>query len=177
MPYLKFDEKPYTTSEKYISDCAMWLNDGDLESLKGLSLNEPFSKSSKLTIQKKWREFEINLRNELLYLRLKDKDENISKFKRHSKELAGSACNLKIKAAFSDSSPYGAERKLMQARWEFLDSLEEDDYFGFTNVAVYYLKLKLLERFLSLNKQNDRSNQSSKRSMPCLKLYHHHFLP
>ena len=55
--------------------------------------------------------------------------------------------------AFEHDSPLAAEDILNWERWSYLEELELGHYFDTDKVLIYYLKLQLLTRIKSFNKE------------------------
>jgi len=56
----------------------------------------------------------------------------------------------------TEGNPLDKEIKLMRTRWEFLDNLSVGRYFDLGALIIYYLKLQILERKDSFNKEKGR---------------------
>ncbi|MBU2250847.1 MAG: DUF2764 domain-containing protein, partial [Candidatus Omnitrophica bacterium] len=51
-----------------------------------------------------------------------------------------------------NSSPLEAERKLLLLRWNFIQEQESGHHFDLTWLILYFLKLQILERLFSFDK-------------------------
>jgi anaerobic ribonucleoside-triphosphate reductase len=100
----------------------------------------------------KWYTWEISLRNELVRLRSRVKKRDGEKYLKpvpDSEEVKAIA-----NTAFSQDNPLAAETVLSRARWTVLDECEAGHHFDMDKLTVYTLKLLLLERKASLDREN-----------------------
>ncbi|MBU2265452.1 MAG: DUF2764 domain-containing protein, partial [Candidatus Omnitrophica bacterium] len=83
--------------------------------------------------------FELNLRRELTLFR-------------QAKQQGGSYQSSGFNLVVDNSSPLEAERKLLLLRWNFIQEQESGHHFDLTWLILYFLKLQILERLFSFDK-------------------------
>ena len=99
---------------------------------------------------KAWLMWEGGLRNELAGLRAQTKGWDAEKHIREGSQAYGVA---KTAREAGSASPLEGEDVLNRARWTFLDGLEVGHHFDIEKLVIYFLKLQILERKASLNKE------------------------
>lgn len=145
LPYLKFDSAPAVSAQDFISDCSKWLTAGDLEALLSVSLKDPTAKISGLDIVKEWKAFDLSIREELAKIRKAKKD--------RVKEKISPA----LATVFSNEIPLEMEKRLEKIRWDFLENKEISFYFDLNALIIYYLKLQILERLKTFDKEKGKT--------------------
>ena len=55
-----------------------------------------------------------------------------------------------------DDNPLEIERRLLHLRWNFLEEQEIGHFFDLHFLIIYYLKLQLLQRLFSFDKQKGK---------------------
>jgi len=55
-------------------------------------------------------------------------------------------------------NPLEIEKRLMRAQWDFLEEQEIGHFFDLDFLIIYYLKLQILERMFSFNKEKGQQN-------------------
>ena len=95
---------------------------------------------------RRYREFELVLRNELVRVRAQRKHLDPAKYLRHDGFTESAIVHL-IQAALRNLSILDAERLLDLARWECLEALNFGHYFDAEFLVIYAYKLLLLERW------------------------------
>jgi hypothetical protein len=111
-----------------------------------------------------WFEREHALRNELTRLRAQRLGWDVTTALRSAgrdPELATVAARI-----LENESPRAAEDELDRARWTFLDGLEFGHYFDLESLALYWLKLRVLERRAVFNKDRGRERLRAFVSLP-----------
>lgn len=142
LPHLKLGDEPMFGSEEFIQNCALQLSESDYRQLLEISLLP--SDTSHSFVQSKWNSFETSLRNTAVHIRaLKLKCEP-GQYLRQEQDLFG-GLETHVQDAFSHN-PLGMEEHLDSVRWQFLESLLVGREFSFDTLAVYKIKLLLLEK-------------------------------
>lgn len=150
LPYLGKDIQVQLTVKEFKNLCKEQMSSGDYKiiekcELNNFNLKEPFNKTFS-----KWQIREINLRNELLKLRAQGKNIQADKYFILCNTIT--EVDEIAKNAFNQNSPLDAENILDNARWIFLDNLEVGNYFNIDKLILYSLKLQLLAKKASYNK-------------------------
>jgi len=140
---LQFGTKPPFSYDDFLEACRTRIPASDMEAIeKGLE-----DKSGAI---KKWNRFDRSLRNELA------RNRAVKKQKDPARYIKGEGYPDPFIAPFihwamNQDSPLDAEFYLDKVRWEKLDELAIGHYFDMDYLAVYGLKLKILERWNRIN--------------------------
>ncbi len=95
---------------------------------------------------RKWQDFEISLRNELVKIRANRRKVETTQYLR--RETSQSYEFTQIAAhAYRLPSPQEAEQLLDLTRWQFIEELTLGHYFDLEVLLAYGLKLTILERW------------------------------
>ena len=140
LPLLKFTEAPLITREDFTAEAEKWLSGEDffilicaIREIRGENLLRGY------------KEFEYSTRDELALFRTARR-QNIEYKMR--KDLSG--------IIQEDINPLEIERKLLLLRWNFLEEQEIEHCFDLDFLIIYYLKLQILERLASFNKEKGK---------------------
>jgi len=100
-------------------------------------------------VLKKWKDFDIALRNELVKVRAARKKIDPLKYLRQDEYSEPQIVHI---AALSLRNPsiFEAEKALDLERWRLLDELSLGRYFDFDTLIIYALKLLILERWAKI---------------------------
>jgi hypothetical protein len=150
LPMLHFEEHLPFSFEKFLNKCQEFIPQEDLEILKSLQIDD--LSEQKIDIIKKFSDFEILLRNELVRLRAVRKNIPLEKYLRTVGQFSDTTIHHLGLTAVRHHSAIEAEKILDQARWNFLDTLLFGHYFDLETLIVYGLKLLILERWDRINK-------------------------
>ncbi len=154
LPYLRFEDPPPLSLEGFYALCAPWLDSPDYRLVLNASLSSLSDTAPTCSVLQRWRQWEINLRDELVKIRAQklgmDAFEFIipSAFTMGAAELAAEASGM--------INPLEAERFIDRARWSFLEELEVGHYFDVERLVVYVLKLQLLGRIALHGRERGR---------------------
>ena len=152
LPFLKFNEDPPFSFEKFLDICKEFVREDELELLKSLkNLKLPDKKIKGVDTFKKWLDFEYSLRNELVSLRALRKHIDPNKYLRESSLIS---LDIQFTALASIRSPSILEAELIldRARWNKLEELSLGHFFDIDFLVIYGLKLLILERWQNFRK-------------------------
>ena len=152
LPMLHFEGHIPFSFEKFLNICQEFISEKDMEVLRKLQTDDLFKQ--KIDIIKKFSDFEILLRNELVRLRAARKNILSEKYLRTIDQFSDATIHHLGLAAVRHHSAVDAEKILDQARWGFLDTLLFGHYFDLEALIVYGLKLLILERWGKINTIN-----------------------
>lgn len=156
LPSLSFDVENPMSLEEFKNKCQNNLSEEEMKIVYSANLNIENILNPNPII-KKWINFELGLRNELVKFRA-------TRLKREAKDIILDEHNYNqtVKLGLSDvvknamaQNPFNMEITLLYYRWEFLNELEEGRYFGLTNLIIYYLKLQILNRKKIISRKED----------------------
>ena len=141
LPLLQFGETATLNRKSFLEEAEKWLGGGDFSVLLEADIND-FSEGQNLPeILSDYREFERELRSELSLLR------EALKAKREYK------ISPALSSIVSEENPLDIEKKLLHFRWKFIEEKEEGHYFDLEFIILYCLKLQILERLFTFNKE------------------------
>lgn len=157
LPALSFSNKmPFNLDELFVK-CRGLIPESEIETLRNLCCKETYSLEvvSGQTL-KKWINFEVALRNELVRARASRKKIDPLKFIRLPDFPEAQISHIAL-AAYRSISILEAEKILDQERWNFLEYLNLGHYFDFDALLIYALKLKILERWERIQKADKQA--------------------
>jgi hypothetical protein len=147
LPLLKFIEPASITEDDFLAQADKWLSREDFILLNRAGIDNFLYKPKDTPFLKRWKEFEYSTRTELaLYRKAKKRD---SEYKLE-KDLYSIIQESK--------NPLEIEIKLLRIRWDFLEEQEIEHFFDLDFLMVYYLKLQILVRLASFDKEKGRQN-------------------
>ncbi|MCK9432345.1 MAG: DUF2764 family protein [Candidatus Omnitrophica bacterium] len=152
LPFLSFSAKPPFGLAEFYARCRDLIPEKEYKILSGLGEEKDYFLSPRLpAVLKEWAAFEITLRNELARARAGRKKTDPLKFLRLPEAPQAEISHVAMNA-YRSASVLEAEKILDQARWDFLENLSCGHYFDFKHLALYALKLMILERWEKIQK-------------------------
>lgn len=162
LPMLSLSEEPTITSGNFLDFCSEQLTEADYRVLEagrldisGSELESSASAVQNNRILKGWHTYEISLRNELVKQRALELKKDAADYSVEGEEIIGMEETAKNAAA--GENPLETEKKLYEARWNYLEELGTNIFFTLESLLVYYLQLQLLEK---LNKFNPEAGEA-----------------
>lgn len=150
LPHLSFTASPPPlSSSAFLSTCGIELSRLDMSAMRSITLLPPADFSDSPPCIESWYNGERQLRLELARLRA-------VRLGRPNFVSQGSVSPFFKKIArqvMAFESPWQAEELLDLSRWQILNELEAEYDSGLPRLAVYFLKLQLLERRARFNQQ------------------------
>ena len=134
----------------FLEMCGIELSDGDYRLIENASISGFSRAQPTCSALEAWHTWEGALRNELAGLRAQTKGWEAEKYVREGPEAFGVE---QIAREATGGSPLAGENVLNRARWTFLDGLETGHHFDMEKLVVYFLKLQILERKASFDKE------------------------
>jgi len=152
LPMLNLSSRAPFSVEDFFTKCNNLIPEKELVILRNACKEENFF----FDVQgnaclRKWFNFEITLRNELVRVRASRKKIDPLKFLRLPDSPQMEISHLAM-LAYRSSAILEGEKILDQGRWNFLESLNLGHYFDFDYLLIYGLKLKILERWDKIQK-------------------------
>jgi len=141
LPFLKFNENPGINRDVFLKEAEKWLNSRDFDILRRVNINDFYSQGDDTGVLKEYRNFEKTLREELVLFR------KTSAINVEYKKLRI------LKPDLMEGSPLDIERSLLFLRWKFIEDKENGHYFDWEFLVLYFLKLQILERLFTFNKE------------------------
>lgn len=140
LPTLQFGKEPGISVEKFLEEAEKSLNARDYQLLQSLAKLPIEKKSKEPRDVKRYEQYDVAIRQDIAGWR-----------KAQKRDLDYKPEHLPV-SALKEGTPLDVEIRLMEMRWRFLDEMERDHYFDLTTVMIYYLKLLLLQRYFSFDK-------------------------
>ena len=144
LPYLEFDKPPLITKEQFLSESGKWLTRSDYRKLSGIDIHDPYKQAGDPAVISKWKSFDRELREELAEIR--------KEFRKS--DSRGETASFKD--VFGQANPLFMEKKLERKKWDFLEGIEADYHFDINELVIYFLKLQILERLASFDKEKGK---------------------
>jgi hypothetical protein len=141
---LHFGARPPFSYEKFIQTCSEFVAEKDIGILKALAVRQGEQTRQAQATLRKWHDFEMALRNELVKLRAGRKKLDPSKYLRCDGAVIDSRINHIAMNAYKNTSLLEAEKIIDQGRWQMFDEFSVGHYFDIDALIVYGLKLLLL---------------------------------
>lgn len=141
LPFLQFDKKPKVARLEFLQEAKKWLNSRNFINLVRASIDDFTPHIQDPGILKIYKNFEKTLKEELASIR------------KASKEAHDFKAFEIVKARVLEGNPLEVEKKLLKLRWDFIETQEKEHYFDLEAVVLYFLKLQILERLFSFDKE------------------------
>lgn len=132
------------SSDDFMDSCAPQVSESDYKRLGAITICPEKETACACYVQERWTVFETNLRNTSVHIRALKLKQDPSRYLRSTSDIIG-GLETHVQDAFSHN-PLGMEEHLDTIRWHFLDSLLVGREFSFDALAVYKLKLLLIEK-------------------------------
>jgi hypothetical protein len=147
---LTFGTKPPFSFEVFIQKCRSLIPDKELEIISRISSQGAFSLEDEgFQVLKKWKDFDITLRNELVKVRAVRRKVDPLKYLRDGEYFDPQIVHI-ASLSLRNPSIFEAEKALDLERWHLLDELSVGRYFDFDTLIIYALKLLILKRWAKI---------------------------
>lgn len=140
LPFLKFNERTYLNREDFLTEAKKWLVNRDFAILSQTDINDFYPRRRDPSVLKEYKNFEKTLREGLRVLR---------KASGEDKKYRPFAF---LRTILREGSPLDIEKKLLELRWKFIEEKEIDHFFDLEFLILYFLKLQILERLFTFDK-------------------------
>ncbi len=134
LPYLEFGEKPPLSGEELLDEAKKWVSESELTLLQSIDFQDTKIYGNETAVIEQYKRFEKKLRQELVAWR-EARDEGTE----HKPNL------FRI-GLLKEGTPLDVEENLFRLRWKKIEELETGLHFQFPVVALYVLKLQILKR-------------------------------
>ena len=136
LPFLTFGQESYIDRERFLDQAKNWLSDKDFSSVSSVSLDDFYPRDGDKEVLAKYKNFERTLREEIASFR-------------KNESYTGISFNLNL----NQGTPLEIERRLLNLRWEFIESLEQGHFFDLEILVLHLLKIQVLERLLTFDRE------------------------
>ncbi|MFH0732809.1 MAG: DUF2764 family protein [Candidatus Omnitrophota bacterium] len=138
LPYLEFGKKAPIGKEEFLAECGKWLSEKELGLLEASNAHSPEPRAFLAC----WREFDNGLREALGWFR---------------KNTHGKTIPQILNGVFKQDNPLEKEIAFERIRWQFLEDEEATHHFDITKIIIYFLKLRILLRLDTFNKEKGKA--------------------
>lgn len=140
LPFLRFGGEAGLSREEFFYQSEKWLEQKDLNNLKQADISYANRSVPNLRVLKEYARFEEKIREEIgKYRAARKKQQEYQPFK--------------TKDILSEENPLKREIKLMSKQWIFIEEMEKDHVFDLSALALYFLKLQILWRMSSFDRE------------------------
>ncbi len=140
LPMLSFGKEPGLTIDRFLAEAEKWLGAGDYKTLSSIDLSSVAIEKGDPDGLKRYKKFEFALRSDIAAFREAQRKE--TDYKPSSFPVS----------AIKEGNPLEIETRFIEFRWQFLDEMEREHHFDFTKLIIYFLKLLLLQRYFTFDK-------------------------
>jgi len=141
LPFLRFNEKTSIDQSSFLAEARKWLDEKEFLILSGVDINDFSEKVGDPDKLKEYKYFEKTLR------------EDIAIFRGAKKKGSGYKPKKFSLTDVLKGTPLDIEKKLLMTRWGLVEQLEESHYFDLEFLILYFLKLQILQRLFSFDKE------------------------
>ena len=140
LPFLKFNEGTYLNKSSFLEEAKKWLSIRAFLILSSVDIDDFDAKPQDIETLREYKNFERTLREELVLIR-------------RSSQAAANNFFIYIKGDYLEGNPLEVEKNLLHLRWEFIEQRQKDHYFDLDFLVFYFLKLQIIERLLTFDKE------------------------
>ncbi len=144
LPFLSFGLEPGISRDGFLNEVKKWLSEKEMNILLKAEINDFSYDKTVPEILRAYKKFEYNLRLELSDLR---------KAKISGKEYSKPE---DIYIEEKEKSPLDIEKNLLLLRWRKIEEEETGHCFDLSFLIAYFLKLQVLEKLFTFDKQKGR---------------------
>lgn len=141
LPLLFFDKEPLLKIDDFLEEGEKWLSQSDFAILIKVDINDTTICTDDPIVLKDYKKSEKLLRIDIMEWR---------KAKKINQEYKTVSFPVSI---IKDGNPLQIEENLMLLRWNFIEEIESDHHFDLESIVLYYLKLQVLKRLKSFDKE------------------------
>lgn len=144
LPTLFFDRDPGITVEGFLHEARKWMEEDEFESFSQIRLADTVPAEADLELTGAFKELELDLRTDVALLR------------------KSRAAGVEYKTIYfplqtvKEGTPLDVEKKLLRLRWDFLEDKVVGHNFDLEELIAYYLRLQVLERLGSFDKEKGK---------------------
>lgn len=147
LPQLYFESESYPSSEQFLTLCEENLSKGDLHAVR--MLDDAEGNIGGPSLLKKWSAWNRSFKADLAILRGQQLGKNVEDYQQIERV---SGTEDLAREAFQAANPLAAEEVVERGRWQVLEELEVGHYFDLQKLLIYKLKISILDRMSSFDK-------------------------
>ncbi len=141
LPSLTFADESEMTVDNFLTEAQKWVSTKDYDILTKVDINNFDSSQKTNRVFFQYKKFESELRTDIALWR--DAERRDLDYKPQSFPAS----------LIKENNPLEVEIKFMEKRWSFIDEMEREHHFDLGFIILYYLKLQILRRYFSFNKE------------------------
>ena len=141
LPSLTFADESEMTVDNFLTEAQKWVSTKDYDILTKVDINNFDSSQKTNHVFVQYKKFETELRIDIALWR--DAERRDLDYKPQSFPAS----------LIKENNPLEVEIKFMEKRWSFIDEMEREHHFDLGFIILYYLKLQILRRYFSFNKE------------------------
>ena len=141
LPLLSFDQKTHVNKEGFLEEAKKWLSPGDFRVLYNVDANNYQLRKGDSGVLQSYKVFEETLRQDLAFTRGLEQ----TKIKSEPSQI--------FSQQDLEGTPLEVERRFLLLRWNFIEEKAQDHYSDLEFFILYFLKLQILERLFTFNKE------------------------
>ena len=141
LPTLTFADESDMTVDNFLTEAQKWVSAKDYNILTEVDINnfDPSQKTNRVFVR--YKKFESELRTDIALWRDAERRDLDYKPQSFSASL------------IKENNPLEVEIKFMEKRWSYIDEMEREHNFDLGFIILYYLKLQILRRYFTFNKE------------------------
>lgn len=156
LPMLDFTMTPAISYENFLQLCREQLTEQDMGIIFSATIEPVPSIKDSCELLKKYREFDTQLRNEVVVVRAAKKEKDKFNYIKGDYYTNPFLAHY-VHAAFGQDSPLEAEKMLERIRWDAIEDLKIGHYFDVDYLVAYALELQILERWKKIDKEEGKN--------------------
>ena len=141
LPTLFFKKETSITIDYFLTESEKWISGKEFKTLLNADINDTSVRTNDHNVLVLYKNFESRLRNDIV---------NWRKARHLDQNYTPSSFPVSL---IKDGNPLEVERNLMELRWAFIDEMERERHFDLGVLILYYLKLQILKRYFTFDKQ------------------------
>ena len=141
LPTLFFGKEPEISVEYFLAEAEKWMNAKDFQILSRVDINDYLWNPKNPRVLRDYLDFEEKLRSD------------IAQFRESKKQDLDYKPASFPASVIKEGNPLEIETKLLELRWSVIDEMEREHHFDLGFLVLYYLKLQILRRYFTFNKE------------------------
>ena len=141
LPMLFFGREAGITNEQFLDEAKKWLSAKDYDLLAQLDMGAMTSEVRGNKVVQAYSSFEAELKHDIA---------NWRKAVQRNLDYKPETVPVSL---LKEGNPLEVEMKLLQLKWDLIDQMEREHDFDLGFVVLYYLKLQILQRYLTFDKE------------------------
>ncbi|MBU1121881.1 MAG: DUF2764 family protein [Candidatus Omnitrophota bacterium] len=142
LPFLQFARWPEVTTENFLNEARKWLSKENFAVLENVNIDNFISDKTDTYVLKEYKRFDYRVKEEISFFRKADSDGRSYKL------------SSKLREVFTVDDPLEREKLLLYLRWKIIEEKESGHYFDLDFLTAYFLKMQILQRLFTFNKDN-----------------------